>query len=84
MTTDRTTSERRPEDDADCARYGCEDRTHPVWRPSEPAVTDALTEIVAAYTDGDWQSFGRLIERAAEAINNAATPESGAAGEAER
>jgi hypothetical protein len=30
---------------------------------------DVLTEIVAAYTDGDWQSFGRLIESAAMLLN---------------
>ena len=33
---------------------------------------EALSEIVAAYTDGDWQSFGRLIERAAYALNGRA------------
>ena len=32
-------------------------------------VERSLTEIVAAYTDGDWQSFGRLIEDAAHALN---------------
>lgn len=43
---------RTPEDDADCERYGCEDRTHPIHRAA-PLDVDRLTAIIESRMSRD-------------------------------
>lgn len=62
--TSRWTTERQPEDDAECERLGCEDKTHPVHHRAPASDLPELATLIAS----KWNNLDSAWKEAEDAL----------------